>query len=140
MNLVLKRDAVQSGHATFGELYADGVLECETMEQPVREIEDALVSNWKIKGDSAIPRGRYRIVINRSQRLKYELPLLLNVPWFEDVRISPNCLEAGTDGWIVVGTERLEMGLVNSRIAFSELFQDIRDALNAGEQVWVTVG
>jgi hypothetical protein len=139
MNLELKRDVKQGSRRTFGQLYVEGVLECETLEDPVREIEGEAVMNWKVKGDTAIPRGRYRVIINRSQRFGRDLPLLLNVQGFDGVRIHSGNTEEDTEGCILVGTERSSLGVLGSRVAFSELFQDIRDALNGGEQVWITI-
>ena len=136
MQIELKRDLVQDGHLTFGKFYLDGVLACEVLEPPVRELDGVLVTNWKVRGDTAIPRGRYRVIINHSHQLNTDTPLLLNVPGFEGVRI----FTSGFDGWITVGVERVSRGLLHRREAFRELLQDIHDALNSGEQVWVTVG
>ena len=133
MNLELKRDETQDNHKTFGKLYAEGVLECETLEDPVREI-DAPVTNWKVKGDTAIPRGRYRIIINHSNRFNRDLPLLLNVPGFEGIRIHSGNFTSDTEGCILVGTARSDVGVLNSRIAFNELFDDLSEALNACAQ------
>lgn len=139
MELELKRDEVQNSHCTFGRLYVDGVLECETLEDPVREIEYTPVVDWKVKGDTAIPRGRYRIIINHSQRFNKDMPLLLNVPGFEGIRIHSGNTAADTEGCILVGTSRSDTAVANSRVAYNELFQDLHDALSAGEQVWIDI-
>ncbi len=136
MEIELRRDLVQIGHKTFGKIYLDGVLACESSEPPVREIDGVPVMSWKIHGDTAIPRGRYRAIINHSRQLDRDTPLVLNVPGFDEVRI----FTSGSDGWIVVGVDRISQGLLHERQAFRELLQDVHDALNSGEQVWVTVG
>lgn len=135
MQIELKRDQIQDGHLTFGKFYLDGVLACEALEPPVRELEGVPVTNWKVRGDTAIPRGRYRVIINHSRQLDADTPLLLNVPGFEGVRV----FTSGFDGWITVGVERASQGLLHRREAFRELLQDVHDALNAGDQVWITV-
>ena len=140
MEIELRRDLAQAGHRTFGKFYLDNVFTCETLEPPVREVEGVVVSNWKLREDTAIPRGRYRVIINRPRGSGLHLPLLLNVPGFDDVRIGPDDSRRGLDGWILVGVERSDIGLLDGRRAFHELFQDIHDALNTGEQVWITVG
>ena len=140
MNLELKRDSGESPiHGTFGKLFADGVYACETLEDPVREIEGAPVTNWKIKGDTAIPRGKYRLILNNSQRFRRELPLLLSVPGWDGIRIHPGNTAEDTEGCILVGTKRSNVGVLHSRDAFNDLFQDIQEALAAGEQVWIEV-
>ncbi len=139
MELEVKRDADQPNHCTFGKLSVDGVASYETLEDVVREVEGATVANWKVAGDTAIPRGRYRIVVNHSNRFKRELPQLLNVPGFEGIRIHAGNTEADTEGCILVGTTRAGAAVQNSRVAFNELFDDIKEALANGEQVWITV-
>ncbi len=139
MELKLTRDSDQLQHRTFGQLFVDGAKQCETLEDPVREVEGATVDNWKIKGDTAIPRGRYRVIVNHSNRFKRDLPLLLNVPGFEGIRIHAGNTEADTEGCILVGTKRPATSILESRIAFNELFADIQEALANGEQVWMTI-
>lgn len=65
---------------------------------------------------------------------------MLKVPDFDDVRIYFGPLPLDGDGWILVGTGRNGNGLlIGDQIAFTELFQDIQEALNFGEQVWIIV-
>lgn len=139
MELEVKRDDAQPQHHTFGQLYVDGAKQCETLEDPVREVEGATVENWKIKGDTAIPRGRYRVIVNHSNRFNRDLPLLLAVPGFEGIRIHAGNTDKDTEGCILVGTKRGPTSILESRIAFNELFDDIKEALANGEQVWITV-
>ena len=139
MELSVKRDYDQLQHRTFGQLFVDGAKQCETLEDPVREVEGATVANWKEKGDTAIPRGRYRVIVNHSNRFKRDLPLLLAVPGFEGIRIHPGNTESDTEGCILVGTKRAATSILESRVAFNELFADIQEALTNGEQVWIEV-
>jgi hypothetical protein len=81
--------------STIGELHVNGVFECFTLEDTVRPV--------KIKGETAIPEGRYEVVVNFSERFQRPLPLLLNVPNFEGVRIHPGNTDKDTEGCILVG-------------------------------------
>ena len=139
MELEVKRDADQLQHRTFGQLFVDGAKACETLEDPVREVEGQTVANWKVPGDTAIPRGRYRVIVNHSNRFKRDLPLLLAVPGFDAIRIHPGNTEADTEGCILVGTKRGPSSILESRVAFNELFDDVQEALAAGEQIWITI-
>ena len=139
MLLKVKRDDEQPQHCTFGKLSVDGAYQCETLEDIVREVEGAPVGNWKVPGDTAIPRGKYRVIVNHSQRFYRAMPLLLNVPGWDGVRIHPGNVEADTEGCILVGTERSDVGILHSRDAFNALFADIKEALAAGEQVWIEI-
>ena len=109
-----------SDDSTIGELSVDGQFECYTLEDKVRPV--------KIKGKTAIPAGRYEVVINFSQRFQKPLPLLLNVPNFEGVRIHPGNVSANTEGCILVGDTRRVNFVGQSRVAFNRLFQKMKTA------------
>lgn len=106
---------------TMGELLVDGVFQCYTLEDPVR------APGIKIPGETAIPAGDYHIEINVSPRFGVRLPLLLDVPGFEGVRIHAGNSEADTHGCILVGADRTENRLVASRVALSALMQKLPD-------------
>ena len=78
MKLLLKR-LHKTQNSTIGELYVDGKFECYTLEDVERK--------EKIYAKTAIPKGTYQVIINMSNRFKKLMPLLLNVPNFEGVRI-----------------------------------------------------
>ena len=109
-----------SDDSTIGELSVDGQFECYTLEDKVRPV--------KIKGKTAIPAGQYEVVINFSQRFQKLLPLLLNVPNFEGVRIHPGNIPANTEGCILVGDTKGVDFIGQSRVAFARLFEKMKTA------------
>lgn len=120
-----------SEESTIGELSVDGQFECYTLEDKVRPV--------KVKGRTAIPPGRYEVIINFSQRFQRQLPLLLNVPNFEGVRIHPGNTAANTEGCILVGDTKSENFIGQSRVAFNRVF----DKLKAGSEsakIFVEIG
>jgi hypothetical protein len=133
MELVLTRDAFLPTR-TLGKLYADNVFECFTCEDKYRNPSEA-----KVPGETAIPKGRYRVIITLSNRFKRELPLLLNVPNYEGVRIHSGNTEADTEGCILCGSTRNDSGVFSSRIATNNLILKIRNAINSGKEVWITI-
>ena len=133
MELVLTRDAFLPTR-TLGKLYADNVFECFTCEDKYRTPSEA-----KVPGETAIPKGRYKVVITLSNRFKRELPLLLNVPNYDGVRIHSGNTEADTEGCILCGSTRNDSGVFSSRIATNNLILKIRNAINSGKEVWITV-
>ena len=132
MNLKLQR-LPSNEDCTHGLLAIDGVCECYTLEDVVRET--------KIPGKTAIPAGKYRVVISWSIRFKRELPLLLDVPGFSGIRIHAGNTSADTEGCILVGQQRSRFGntILNSRAALAPLQEKIQAALDAGEEVWIEV-
>ena len=120
----------RSGNSTIGELSVDGQFECYTLEDLERPV--------KIKGETAIPVGRYEVIINLSQRFGRPLPLLLNVPEFEGVRIHPGNTAADTEGCILVGVTKGEASIGQRRVAFEQLFDKLKTALGA-EKVFIDI-
>jgi hypothetical protein len=106
--------------STIGELTIDGKFECYTLEDKEREV--------KIKCETAIPKGTYKVIINQSNRFKKLLPLLLNVPNFEGVRIHPGNTNHDTEGCILVGRTRSKDFIGQSRKAFATLFAKMKEA------------
>ena len=118
---------------TLGKMYIDGVDYCYTLEDVVRE--------EKVYGETAIPVGRYRVIVNRSNRFQCDMPLLVAVPNFEGVRIHPGNTDKDTHGCILVGTGfgAGEAAITGSRAAYARVFDCIRDAIGDGKEVWLTV-
>ena len=119
MKINIKR-LYKTENSTIGELTIDGVFECYTLEDKER-IE-------KIKGETAISKGTYKIIINESTRFKRLLPLLLNVPNFEGVRIHSGNSNHDTEGCILVGKTRSIDYISQSRKAFDSLFEKMQKA------------
>jgi len=110
----------KTDNSTIGELTIDGKFECYTLEDKEREV--------KIKSETAIPKGTYKVIINQSNRFKKLLPLLLNVPNFEGVRIHPGNTNHDTEGCILVGRTRSKDFIGQSRKAFTSLFAKMKEA------------
>lgn len=107
--------------ATIGRLYIDGEWECFTLEDRIRPV--------KIKGISAIPEGRYQVIISYSPRFKRLLPLLLNVKNYSGIRIHAGNRPEDTEGRILAGAVWPGKDWVGeSRAAFDQLFPKLRAA------------
>lgn len=132
MNLLLQREPSVNG-ATLGRLSVDGVFSCWTLEDRVRAIGP------KVQGQTAIPAGRYAVVITKSQRFGVMLPLLVQVPNFTGIRIHPGNTAEDTDGCILVGQSRGHDSILGSRLALAALQPQIAGALARGQQVWIEV-
>lgn len=122
---------------TIGRLTM-GSFSCYTLEDQVREREGASVLSWKVNGETAIPRGRYSLIVTQSLRFQRPMPLLLNVPGFSGVRIHSGNTAADTEGCLIVGKTRLSSKLYDSRAAFNEFFPKLQEILKA-EPVWISI-
>lgn len=134
MELVLQRYVSDKG-ATTGFLTVDGEIQCYTLEDEVRPPGE------KVYGQTAIPPGRYQVVMALFERKGVMLPLLLNVPMFTGIFIHTGNTIADTQGCILVG-DRIgddRCSLLYSRAAMGDLQPLIEQALAQGDEVWITI-
>lgn len=138
MKLDLFRDP-STDTATLGELHVDDVLECVTLEDPVRDLKND--GSGKIYGRTAIPAGTYKVVIAPSpshQNRPYMR--LLGVPFFQGILIHSGNTPIDTFGCIIVGQvvdgpDRIHGG----SLALPKLFSKVQAALDRGEDVSITI-
>ena len=130
MILTLQRNPSAAG-CTIGRLSVDGVQQCWTLEDVVRPV--------KIASQTAIPAGTYSVQVTHSPRFGVRLPLLLNVPGFEGVRIHPGNTADDTEGCILVGQDRGKAAILRSRAAFAPLLAMIEAAQARGEAVTIVI-
>ena len=147
MELILERIAKRKTY-TIGRLairkevndeYLTGTADeyfCDTLEPTWR---DYTHGGRKVKGRSAIPEGRYAVVISWSPKFEAWLPILLGVPNFEGIRIHAGNTAEDTEGCILVGKNKLVGQVVDSRIWLHRLKQKIVEAKDRGEPVWITI-
>ena len=108
----------------------------------------------KIAGKTAIPTGRYKVVMSYSKTYKRRMPYLLNVPHFTGIMIHTGNSVDDTRGCILVGKavrpqkpeqenptgKATVIGrLTDSRITFNKLYEIIKEAMKKGESVVVEV-
>ena len=116
MKLKLVRES-SSDTTTLGTLFIEDKIECFTLEDTVRD--------RKIKGKTAIPKGSYKVLITWSPRFKRQLPLLVDVPGFDGIRIHPGNTHEDTEGCILVGLGKSGEMLLKSRDAFDKLYNKL---------------
>jgi len=89
--------------------------------------------------ETAIPEGRYPLVMTKSMRFKKWLPLLLGVPGFSGVRIHAGNTAKDTQGCILVGENKKVGMVVNSRIWLQRLIVKFIHARDKDEAVYITI-
>ena len=146
MELYLKRIAKQKGY-TIGKLYLKSAYDktlhtgtynnwiCDTMEPQWR---DLLHGAPKVKRETAIPEGRYSVVVTFSQKHQDYLPLLLGVPQFDYIRIHKGNFPCDTEGCILVGENKSKGMLFNSRKMLGELME-INNKRKEGEPLFIEI-
>ena len=145
MNLYLYRK-IKKATYTIGKLYIGVEFQCNSLEDPVRDLIDLNddgdfndPDEGKIYGDTAIPAGKYRIKMAHSPTFNRPMPYLQNVYGFTGVMLHPGNSVSDTRGCILVGENTIQGRLVNSR-AWSDLINSkITAAENNGEEVWIEI-
>lgn len=129
-NLTLKRTYLLDNY-TIGELYIEGEYYCDTLEDTVRE--------EKIAGKTAIPYGKYEVIVNRSPRFKRDLPLLLDVPNFEGIRIHRGNTDEDTSGCILVGENKVVGKVINSTEKEEYITKLLKEAISLDYKVFIEI-
>ena len=139
MELTLTRIAKRKKY-TIGRLAVDGEGFCDTLEPTWRDYEHGA---YKVKGRSAIPEGRYAVVISYSPKFRAWLPILLGGPEFnkrwQGIRIHAGNSAKDTQGCILVGENKQVGRVLNSRKWLYELKHCIVEAKARDEAVWLNV-
>ena len=139
MELTLHRTDKRND-CTLGALSIEGEPFCHTLEPTWRNIGPG-GTGYIIRGNTAIPEGRYPVVVTRSEKLGGEwLPLLLHVPRFKGIRIHAGNTVDDTGGCILVGQrpDGHPDRLVESRVTLKQLVKRLAERPE-GEAVWITI-
>lgn len=138
MEIELIRDDEPSQKHNYGKLFVNGKYLGETLEDTDRYLETG--EQEKVHGDTAIPRGRYRVDLTPSTRWKGKLMLLIcDVPGFDGVRIHGGNTEADTQGCPLLGNVRTADGIANCAGVNERLINLVSVALANKEEVWLNV-
>lgn len=141
MILKLQRTALKDTY-TIGKLSIDGEYFCDTLEDKVRDInKNGKFDNgeYKIMHKTAIPYGKYKVIVNRSPKFNRDLPRLLKVPEFEGILIHAGNNSTHTSGCILVGENKVKGGLINSKKYEISLVNILRVAQAKGEEITIEI-
>lgn len=143
---IKNKRAASTQDSTIGVMYIDNIPYCFVIEDEKRDV--------KVKGETRIPTGRYKLVIQNNltgMTVKYREKYpwfknhiqLQNVPNFEDIYIHVGNTEEDTAGCQVIGkTAHIAGGeFVNSEstTCFMEFYHEIYPRLEKGETIYYTI-
>lgn len=146
MELQLKRIARKSTY-TIGRLSVNGKYFCDTIE----DCDRLYLGKPKVKGETAIPCGRYEITQNVfsnrfGNKTFYKnlcggfLPRLLNVPLFDGVLLHCGNSANDSSGCIIIGMNKVVGKVIDSQKTYTKLMKDyLLPAKNRNERIYITI-
>lgn len=139
---------------TIGNLYVNGKLFCNTLEDKDRGLKNtdplAKIKTKKVYGETAIPTGTYKITLDvvspkyAGVKWYYDLcqgkmPRIPNVPGFEGILIHPGNTALDTYGCILVGKNTVKGKVTKSKETFADLYKQMKAAASKGEVIEITI-
>lgn len=152
MKLLIKR-IPKSKLPTIGTLFINDKQFCTSLEnEDIGLSSDTTlqeIKNKKVYGETAIPTGTYKITLDVvSPKFKDrlwakfcngKLPRLIGVPGFEAVLIHVGNTVKDTHGCILVGTNTGNYTIANSTVTFKNLYGQMKEAVDRGEELSITI-
>jgi len=130
MDIRVIRD-ILTDESTTGQLFINDEFWCFTLEDKTRDA--------KKYGKTCIPLGRYQVDMVYWDEKKGYYPHLMKVPGYTGILIHKGNTKEDTLGCILVAMNRGKDRISNCAPAFTPLRKQIREAVDAGEEVWVEV-
>ena len=139
MELKLERK-IFNEDSTEGNLYIDGKWFCNVIEDKVRAKPGQWQSSLKVYAKTAIPYGRYSVLVTWSNRFKRMLTGIFNVPDFEGIRIHNGTSELSSAGCLIVSYKDDDKNhkLINDKAAMNDLCKLIEKAQKK-EKIFINI-
>lgn len=117
MKILVKRIAKKDTY-TIGKMYIDGKYFCDTLEDKDRGLTQttplSIIKSKKVSGQTAIPTGTYKVIVNKSPKFGRMLPRLLDVPGFDGILIHRGNTDKDSSGCLLVGENKVVGKVINS--------------------------
>ena len=137
----------------IGRLYVNQVYVSDTINDTDRGLKDSWplekIRNTKVYGETAIPKGRYKVVLSVSPKFKNRVwakkygglvPELQNVKGFAGIRIHPANFATELLGCIAPGVNSRKGQVTQSQATYYKLMDKyIMPAWKKGEPITITI-
>lgn len=142
MNIYIKRIAKRDTY-TIGKMYLNNKYFCDTLEDKDRNLTQDMplseIKKIKVKHETAIPTGTYKVIVNYSPKFKRMLPRILNVPGFDGILIHRGNSDKDTSGCILIGNNNIVGKVTNSTKYELALIPILTEAYNNKETITLTI-
>lgn len=124
MKLTLQRYMFTNDY-TMGLLFIDGLFFCDTIEDKFRGND---LSKTKVYGETCIPYGVYDVKITWSPKNKKYMPQIMDVPYFDGIRIESGNTAKDSLGCVIVGIKSENGKVLESRKTYNALLKRLETA------------
>ena len=128
--------------STISHLLIEDKHECFVIEDTDRGLKQSMsleqINKVKIHGKTAIPEGRYQVIIAFSPRFKRLLPRLLNVLGYDGILFHIGNYPRDTEGCLLPGTTPSKDCVLKSAPAFNKLYKKLLN-VPKDEKIWITI-
>lgn len=142
MEIQVNRIARKDGY-TIGRMSLNGVYFCDTLEDTDKGLNSTMpldeILAKKVKAQTAIPTGKYDVILTFSPRFKRVLPLLLNVPGYQYIRVHNGNRPDSTEGCLLVGENKAKGQVLNSRATLEKLMSVLLECEKRKEKISITI-
>lgn len=142
IKLTLKRFAFKDKY-TIGRLYINGLYFCDTLEDKDRGLYDWLSEGYikeiKVKHQTAIPYGIYKVLWSYSPKYRRMMPEVLNVKGFSGIRIHSGNTADDSSGCILLGFNKEVGKVLDSRKTCKKFYEIIEECYNKGASIQLEI-
>lgn len=128
--------------STISELYINDKLSMYTLEDKDRGLTNTMpldeIKKIKVHGLTAIPTGRYQLIMSFSNRFQKYLPEILNVPGFAGIRMHTGNRATDSEGCLITGKDKAKNFVSGSKTAFEGLLREIQ-RVEKKEKIYITI-
>ena len=128
---------------SIGRWYVNGELWCNTLEPTDRGLVSSMsteeIKKIKVKGKTAIPKGKYQITMSYSPKFKRYLPLINDIKCFSRVLVHVGNYPKDTEACVLLGKNN-KVGMVsNSTYWVNKFVEKVNETINHGEIVTLEI-
>ena len=142
MRVTLRRIAFKDKY-TIGKVYINNKYFCDSIEDKDRGLYDwqsvEYILEKKIKHETAIPYGMYKLMWSYSPKYKRFMPEVLGVKGFTGIRIHSGNTEEDSSGCILLGFNKKVGMVLDSRKTCKKFDAIIEEYYKKGEPMTIEV-
>lgn len=142
MRVTLRRIAFKDKY-TIGKVYINDRYFSDSIEDKDRNLYDwqseEYILEEKVKHETAIPYGIYKLMWSYSPKYRRMMPEVLNVKGFSGIRIHSGNTAGDSSGCILLGFNKEKGKVLDSRKTCEKFYEIIKECYNKGVSMQIEI-